>query len=342
MALTLADTHWNFTNNREWRDHFRRWPPVIISCAITGGLHGKEANPNLPESPEEQAESTYGAYKAGCTLVHIHSRDPKTNYATGTNDPADFYKSNQLVREKCPDIIINDTGGPMLVCDDEEVMNKDFAARKPEVASLDVGGIFLRGKRKKRAGVGGKIEDKMLGKTGGVAVSADEDVEFEMFMPLGFSRTEKLARSMRANGVKPELEVFSSQSWWFIDNLIAQDLVDPPYWCQLVFGQEGACSPPDPMSAMEMIANMPPKSLFSTIGIGPLQLPITMVGLIMGGHIRVGFEDNVYYRRGELAKSNAQLVERSVRIAHELNREIATPAQAREMLGLSATPRQYP
>jgi len=87
---------------------------------------------------------------------------------------------------------------------------------------------------------------------------------------------------------------------------------------------------------------MPPKSLFSAIGIGPLQLPITTLSLIMGGSIRVGMEDNVYYRRGELAKSNGQLVERAVRICHELNREVATPAQAREMLGISATPKKYP
>ena len=86
---------------------------------------------------------------------------------------------------------------------------------------------------------------------------------------------------------------------------------------------------------------MPPKSLFSTIGIGPLQLPIISLGLILGGHIRVGMEDNVYYRRGELAKSNQQLVERAVRMCHELNREVATPAQAREMLGISQTPTKY-
>ena len=128
----------------------------------------------------------------------------------------------------------------------------------------------------------------------------------------------------------------------FVDNLIQKKLVDPPYWCQLVFGQEGACSPPTPMSAMEIIANMPEQSLFSTIGIAALQLPIISLGLIMGGHIRVGFEDNVYYRRGEKAKSNQQFVERAVRLVHELNREVATPSQAREMLNISQNPTQYP
>ena len=160
----------------------------------------------------------------------------------------------------------------------------------------------------------------------------DNRLLYEGVTTLGYSKTEQLAKAMKVNGVKPELEVFNSQSWWFVDNLIAKELLAPPYWCQLVFGQDGASSPP----------NMPRRSMFSAIGIGPLQLPITTLSLIMGGHVRVGLEDNVYYRRGELAKSNAQQVERAVRMIHELNREVATPAQAREMLGISQSPRQYP
>jgi len=77
MAIKMEDYSWKFTDDREWRDHFRSWPPVIISCAITGGLQGKDANPNLPESPEEQADSTYAAYKAGASSIHIHSREPQ-------------------------------------------------------------------------------------------------------------------------------------------------------------------------------------------------------------------------------------------------------------------------
>ena len=147
---------------------------------------------------------------------------------------------------------------------------------------------------------------------------------------------------MKASDIKPELEVFNSQSWWFVDNLINKNLIDPPYWCQLVFGQDGACSPPTVMSALDMIDNMPPKSIFSAIGTGSLELPIITLSLIMGGHFRVGMEDNVYYRKGEKAESNAQLVERAVRLVHELNREVATPAQAREILGISQTPKLYP
>jgi 3-keto-5-aminohexanoate cleavage enzyme len=170
----------------------------------------------------------------------------------------------------------------------------------------------------------------------------EKTLEYEGVDCLGYTKTEEFARAMRACDIKPELEVFNSQSWWFVDNLIRRELIDPPYWCQLVFGQDGACSPPTVMSALDMIDNMPPKSLFSAIGTGSLELPIITLSLIMGGHVRVGLEDNVYYRKGEKAKSNAQLVERAVRLIHELNREVATPAQAREMLGISQTPKQYP
>ena len=196
----------------------------------------------------------------------------------------------------------------------------------PELASLDVGPICFRGRLKKRPA-------PLKGR--------DEDIDFEFILPADFTATTYQAKVMLEHNVKPEFEVFSTQSWWYVDNIIQKGLAKPPYWCQLVFGQPGASSAPTVMSAIEMIDNMPDDALFSAIGIGPLQLPITTLSLIMGGHIRVGMEDNVYYRRGELAKSNAQFVERAVRIIHELNREVATPMQAREMLGISMTPTQY-
>jgi len=350
MALKFEDLSWRFTDNREWWHHLMKWPPVIISCAITGGIHTKESNPNLPQSPEEQADAAYEAYKAGCSVVHIHARSPWSNYYDSTTATAeDFYKINKLVRERCPDIIINDTGTNMFGMDfDEEKMVKFLATCNPEVCSLDVGMLYMRMRIKfpeemvKK--LGGPETFKALGKARGAIMELlpNNILYYEGVITLGYTKTEQLARVMKANSVKPELEVFNSQSWWFVDNLIKNNLLDPPYWCQLVFGQDGASSPPSIMTALEMINNMPPKSMFSAIGIGPLQLPITTLSLIMGGHIRVGLEDNVYYRRGELSKSNAQQVERAVRIIHELNREVATPAQARDILGLSQTPKLYP
>jgi 3-keto-5-aminohexanoate cleavage enzyme len=350
MAFKLEDLSWRFTDNREWWDHLIKWPPVILSCAITGGIHTKEANPNLPQSPEEQADATYEAYKAGCSVVHIHARSPWSNfYDARTATAEDFFKVNKLIRERCQDIIINDTGSNMFGLEfDEEKMNKFLATCNPEVSSLDVGMLYFRMRTKlpeeMLKKLGGPEAVKARGKARGaiMEILPGNVLYYEGVTNLGYTKTEQLARAMKANHVKAEVEVFNSQSWWFVDNLIKQNLLDPPYWCQLVFGQDGASSPPSVMTALEMIDNLPPKSLFSAIGIGPLQLPITTLSLIMGGHIRVGLEDNVYYRRGEQAKSNAQQVERAVRMIHELNREVATPAQAREMLGLSQTPKLYP
>jgi len=342
MALKLEDVSWKFTDNREWREHFPKWPPVIVSCAITGGIHGKAANPNLPETPEEQADSTYEAYQAGASIVHIHARDANTGYGTNTEKAEDFYKTNHLVRERCPDMIINNTGSGLFKAE-EEHMTKFLAECNPEVASLDVGMLYMRMRIHSPFDLTNPDENarKFL-KEKNLKALDEKTLEYEGVDCLGYTKTEEFARAMRASNIKPELEVFNSQSWWFVDNLIDKGLIEPPYWCQLVFGQDGACSPPTVMSALDMIENMPPKSIFSAIGTGSLELPIITLSLIMGGHIRVGMEDNVYYRRGEKAESMAHLVEGAVRLINELNREVATPAQAREMLGLSQTPKQYP
>ncbi len=325
MRLTLANTSWKFSDQREWVDHFGKWPPVIVTCAITGAMQGKEANPNLPENPQEQADSAYGAYKAGAAQIHIHARDPKTNYVKPAMGPEDFLISNIAVRERCPDVIINDTCATLFFQKvTYQYMLDYYKMIKAETSTLDVGAMFMRRRQKARA-------------------PGEKDTVVETSNALGFELVENIARAARTYGAKSEFELFSGQSWWFVDNVINKGIMDPPpYWTQLVFGQEGACSPPTPMAAMQIIGNLPVKSLFSTIGIGPLQIPINIVGLILGGHIRVGMEDNVYYRRGELAKSNQQFVERAVRLVHELHREVATPAQAREMLGLSQTPQKYP
>lgn len=348
MAFKIDDVSWKFTDHREWEDHLMKWPPVIISCAITGGLHTKRANPNLPQSPEEQADAAYEAYKAGASIVHIHARSPWSNYYDAQTATAeDYYKINKLVRERCPDLIINNTGSGLFGLTEDQ-MNKHLSTCNPEVASLAVGMLYNRIQVKLTPEVinkyGGADGIAAAGKSMGViaALLPDDVMYIEgVTVPAGYTKTEQLAKVMKANNVKPELELFGPQGWWFVDNLIKNNLIDPPYWCQLVMGQDGASSPPTVKASLEMIDNMPPKSFFSAIGIGPMQLPITTLSLIMGGHLRVGMEDNVYYRRGEKGKSNAQFVERAVRIIHELNREVATPAQAREMLGLSQTPKTY-
>lgn len=171
--MKYEDYVWDYKDVVAYEEKIKRgtMPPVIISVAVTGGVIGKEANPNLPETPEEQADDIYACYQAGAASAHIHARDPKKGYSATTSNTEDYLKINKMVRERCPDIIINN--------------------------------------------------------------------------------------------------------------------------------------------------------------------------ILTGGHVRVGMEDNLFLKRGELLKSNAQMVEKVVRLAQELDRDIATPKQAREMLGISDTPSSY-
>jgi 3-keto-5-aminohexanoate cleavage enzyme len=136
------------------------------------------------------------------------------------------------------------------------------------------------------------------------------------------------------------METFQDGNWYLIENLINKQLLKPPYWVCLVPGMQSA-TPPTPWHILNQITYAPPNTMINIIGIGAHQAPLTTFAMILGLHVRVGMEDNVYYARGVKAKSNAELVARAVRIAKELNRPVATPTEAREMLGISKTPTKY-
>ncbi len=330
MAWKLEDLSWRFADEREYLAHYRKMPPVIITNAITGGNQGKEANENLPETPEEQADSTYPAYKAGAAIVHIHARNPQ-NWSTGSVRSEDFYKINKLIRARCPDLIINNSAASGFGLDMKEngpsgpFKYFPYVEANAEMASLDVGMFTHKRVIKARPGVPGR----------------EKDIIREGATPLSYSLNEAHAKMMLEHNIKPELEVFSGNSWWFVDNLINQNLIKPPYWHEIVFNFDGSSSYPTPLQFIMMLGSLPEKSMFSSIGISATMNSLVATGVIHGGHARVGMEDNVYMKRGEKAKSNAQLVEWAVRLIHELGREVATPAQAREMLSLSPTPTQY-
>lgn len=318
---------WNYNDVNEYLRLVRRheMPPLIISVALTGGVHGKESNPNLPETPEEQARQAYEAYRAGASIVHIHARDPRSGYAGPSTDPEDYRKANKLIRELCPDIIINNTtGGGLKLTTEERIRSLDA---DPEIASLNMGPLAWKALLKKR-------EPPLSGRS--------EDVLIDGVWPPTFSwrETELFAQRMLEKNIKPEMEVYHQGQFQLVYNLIEKNLVKPPYLIQFVMGAPSAVLP-TPQNLISMLYHVPPNTVVSVIGIGPFQLPLTAIAIAMGLHVRVGLEDNIYYRRGELAKSNAQLVERVVRIAKELERPIATPAQAREMLGIPKEPKQY-
>jgi 3-keto-5-aminohexanoate cleavage enzyme len=301
-------------------------PPLIITVALTGGVQGKEVNPNLPETPEEQAQQAYEAYKAGASIVHIHARDPEKGYASPSINPAHYREINRRIRELCPDIIINNTtGGGLGTLTTEERMRSLEA--DPEIASLNLGPLAWRALLKKR-------EPPLSGRP--------TDVLMDSIWPPTFSwaETELFAQRMREKNIKPELEVYHQGQFQLVYNLIRKGLIEKPYLIQFVMGAPSGVLP-TPSNLLSMLGHAPVGSIISVIGIGPYQLPLTTMAIAMGLNIRVGLEDNIYYKKGELCKSNAQLVERAVRIAKELNRDIATPMQAREILGLPKEPKKY-
>ena len=322
--IQYDDIIWRFYNDRDWMERATRgFPPLIITVAITGGAHGMEGNPNLPETPESQAEETYKAYNAGASIVHVHARDPQKGYATVSAKTEDYYRINKLIREACPDIIINNsTGGGTGMAPEERVVS---VRANPELASLNCGPLAFIATLKKRP-------PPLSGR--------DQDVDIEWVNPIGFQETEYFAKTMKDHNVKAELEVYHPGQYWLVDNLIRKGLIDPPYMCQFVMGMSSGIYP-TPWGVMDMLRELPDNSLFQVIGTGQYQLPLTTMAIMLGGHVRVGLEDNLYYKRGELA-TNAKLVERVANLAHELGREVATPAQARKMLRISEQPRQYP
>jgi 3-keto-5-aminohexanoate cleavage enzyme len=314
---------WDFSNTYQYMEKVRRgMPPLIISVAITGGVHGKEVNPILPESPEEQSDQTYECYKAGASVVHIHAR-AKDNRSMTSSDSEDYKMINAMIRERCPDIIINNTTGGSPGLTSEQRMASLYA--NPELASLNCGPfVFQMTLKERKPPLTGRPEDFLL----------------DACVPVSYGETELYARTMKEKGIKPELEVYNEGQFWLVNNLINKKLIDPPYVIQFVMGfQTGTY--PTPKNVLSMIEQLPRKSIFECIGVGPFQVPMILMGMIMGGHVRVGTEDNVYLERGKLAERNVQFVERVVRLAREMGREVATPAVSRKMLGISEKPSQY-
>ena len=277
---------------------------VIITVAQTGAwpLVTKAMNPNVPEQPEEIANSAYACLQEGGAICHIHARD-KEGKSTGTKEV--FREIHDRIRSKCNIILQDSTGGGPNLTFEQRI---ECLQAKPEMASLNMGSLM-----------------RVTGQYKGIAfANLREDIEIYV-------------TRMREMGVKPEMEVYSHAMFREVENLIKKGLVEKPYYINLVLGMtyQGALDA-TPKYLNSLIDFFPEHVIFNITAVGAAQLPLTTMGMILGGCIRVGMEDNIYYRKGELAKSNAQLVARAVRIARELNKEPATPEEARKILGMKA------
>ncbi len=321
--MASTQSAWPYADSYAYMERVRQgMPPLIICAAVNGGIQGKEYNDALPETADEIADSVGRAYDAGAAMVHVHARDPR-NLPAPARTVDVWLDVNRKIRERCPDIIINDTtGGGFGMTMEERLACLDA---NPEVASLNLAPDMSKFRI---------IERKSP------LPYPRPPIDYDDCVPFTYKQISWYAAEMKKRGVKPELEIYHPGCAWVIRDLIEQDLIARPYWIQTVMGYQTS-SFPTVHHVVDLLRDFPEGAVWLCSGIGQFQLPMTTLATLMGGHVRVGLEDNIYYRRGEKAKSNAQLVDRAVRVAQELNREIATPAQAREILGMSSKPSEY-
>jgi len=289
-------------------------PKVILTVAPTGGMAKKDQNPNLPTQPEEIAESVYRSYNEGASIVAVHARRPDDQ---ATCSPEVYGRINNLIRERCDIIINNSTGGGVdgdmtrtLRPGLEEIMFEQrirgCEAPHCEMVTFDCHTIMAQFQGR------------------------------NLIMITESDRCTEMAELFKKRGVKPEWEVFSlAHIMQDTTRLIEAGFDKPPYYINMVLNANGfqggyAYSP---KILQLMVDYLPRNSIFNVSAIGTGQLPATVNALLLGGHVRVGLEDNNYYARGQLA-TNEQLVARMARIIRELGAEPATAAEAREMLGL--------
>jgi len=268
---------------------------TIITVATTGAWPTKKDNPNIPLTPEEIAEDVYQCYKAGAAIAHLHMRDDE---GQGTMDKERFEKTVQLIREKC-DIVLNlTTSGDLNATD--ETRQAHLKSIKPELASYDCGSMNW--------------------------------MHQTVFLNTP-SFLEELGHTMQAYDVKPEIEIFDGGMVYNSLYYLKKGVLKGPLHYQFVLGAAGGMAAT--IENLVFLKSLIPEgSTWSALGIGKGHVPIMLAAIAMGGHIRVGMEDNVMFNKGELAESNAQFVTRAANIIRESGNEVATPQEAREILGL--------
>lgn len=269
--------------------------PLIISAAVVGSWPTKEQNPGVPITEDEIAAAAIECAEAGAAIVHIHVRD---EFGRVTGDLERYARVQKAIRASGSDVLVNlsTSGGVGRASDEQRV---GIAALKPDIASFDAGSLNF-----------------------GHTVFLNSP-----------ALLDRLAGALADHNVKPEIECFEPGHVANALRLIDEGKLTAPFWFQFVLGVRGG-SPGTPRQLLHLLEMIPDGALWSVCGIGRAQLPLGMMAIAMGGHVRTGFEDNLFYHKGELATSNAQLVARLVRIATEAGRPVATPSEAREMLGI--------
>ncbi len=287
---------------------------TILTCAVTGNQTTRAQHSGLPITPREIAVAAIDAAKAGAAIVHLHARDPQTQ--RGTMEPATFKEIVDRIRDSGTDVILNlSTGeggrfvpsldeprraGPGTTLTQPEKRVAHVTALRPEICTLDFNTMFS-----------------------GTAVVINTPGNLEV-----------MAQHIYAAGVVPEIEIFDTGDLQLANSFIERGILKQPVMMQIVLGvRYGAVA--DPQTLLYYAARLPKDCIWAAFGIGRMEFPMLAQSFLLGGHVRVGLEDNVYIRRGVLARDNAELVEKGVDIVEKLGGTIATVAEARGILGLA-------
>lgn len=283
---------------------------TILTCAITGAHTTKKSNPNLPITPQEIAESALEAASVGASVVHIHVRDPETN---GPSIKFEYYQEVvERIRSQNKEVLINLTTGP--------------GASGPADSVRQGSNLFLTAKERVHHVLQLRPEICTLDFN---TMNRGRDQITVNDIPT----IREMAKCIREAGIKPELEIFDSGDMLIAKELIEHAEIDQPPLIQIATGVKwGWPSSPETMQYARSL--LPPNAIWYAFGVGRWQMPFVALSTINGGHARVGLEDNIFISPRVLAKSNAELVLKARRIIEDLGGQLATPSQAKNILGL--------
>lgn len=293
---------------------------VVLTCAVTGDGPIHPRYPNYPVTPQQIADACLEAAHAGASVVHIHGRNPETGI--GDRSPAVFREIVEVVRKANPNVLINLTTG-MGATFVPEPTNEALAHVTTDVGTAEERVGHVADMRPQIC----TLDATTMNLEGGIAGAPDC-----IFMNTP-GKLRDMAELIRAAGVKPEIEVFNPGDLLLARKLIEQGHIDAPPLFQICLGVKWS-APADAKTLIYMKDLLPPDAIWSAFGISRWQMEIVALSTILGGHCRVGLEDNIYLERGVFA-TNGQLVDRASRIIRDLGCEVATPDEARKILGVA-------
>ncbi|MBF0120433.1 MAG: 3-keto-5-aminohexanoate cleavage protein [Desulfobacterales bacterium] len=300
---------------------------LIITSAITGAATVPSLTPYLPITPKEIADSAIEAAVSGASIVHIHARRPEDGYPS--SDPKIFREILTRIKEHSNVIVCITTGGSVMMTVEERAAT--IPIFRPEMCSFNMGSINFA----LHTSLNSIKEFKFEWEKEYLEKSKD------FIFKNTFKDFEYLCKIIRENDTKPELEIYDVGHLYNLDYLVCQGMLSPPFHLQFVMGVLGGIrGNPEDLTYLKSKADLlfgKNNFTWSVIGVGAAEINLSTMAIHMGGHVRVGLEDNIYIKKGILAKSNAELVEKIAGLAGILNREVATPDDARKILRLKGS-----